>query len=165
MKVLLVNPPYHGWFSLFGLRIPPLGLAYLASSLREKGGDPVITDLAVAKRGEVPSFKDFDVIGIGTDTTRFKIAVDLAKEAKNAGATVVMGGPHPTVVDDAPLASGAVDYVVRGEGEDTLVELLEAVASGREPQDVAGLTYIRKGKVHRTPHRPFREDLDSLPWP
>jgi anaerobic magnesium-protoporphyrin IX monomethyl ester cyclase len=165
MKVLLVNPPYHGWFSLFGVRIPPLGLAYLASSLREKGGAPVILDLAVADAAEVPDFGDFDVVGIGTDTTRFKVAVDLAKEAKKAGAVVVMGGPHPTVVDDAPLASGAVDYVVRGEGEDTLVELTEALAAGRDGAEIPGVTSLRGGKVHRAPARPFRTDLDALPWP
>jgi len=165
VKVLLVNPPYHGWFSLFGVRIPPLGLGYLASSLREAGGTPTILDLAVAKKDEIPRFEDFDIVGIGTDTTRFKTALDLAKEARKAGCTVVMGGPHPTVVDDAPLASGCVDYVVRAEGEVTLVELARALDAGREPDDVPGLTYRRKGALHRTPNRPFREDLDSLPWP
>ncbi|MHC5038555.1 MAG: B12-binding domain-containing radical SAM protein [Planctomycetota bacterium] len=165
MKILLVNPPYHGWFYLFGVRIPPLGLGYLASALRDAGASPTILDLAVAKPEEIPAFGDFDIVGVGTDTTRFKYAVDIAKQAKKAGATVVMGGPHPTVVDDAPLKTGAVDYVVRSEGEETLTELAHALAKGKDPQEITGLTYLRKGSVFRTPDRPFREDLDDLAWP
>jgi anaerobic magnesium-protoporphyrin IX monomethyl ester cyclase len=165
MKVLLVNPPYHGWFSLFGVKIPPLGLGYLASALREAGVVVSILDLAVSRRDEAPPFEAFDVVGIGTDTTRFKKAMDLAAEAKGAGCKVVMGGPHPTVVDDAPLHAGTVDVVVRGEAEETLVELTEAFATGRSLEEVPGLTYRRKGALHRTPARPFREDLDSLAWP
>ena len=69
------------------------------------------------------------------------------------------------MVDEAPLAAGCVDYVVRGEGEDTLVELAGALAGGRDPEEVAGVTYLRQGKIRRNPPRPFREDLDSLPWP
>lgn len=166
MKVLLVNPPYHGWFSLFGVKIPPLGLGYLASSLREKGGEVSILDLAVARPEELPDFGDFDVVGIGTDTTRFKTAMEIGARAKASGARVLMGGPHPTVVDGAPFEAGDdVDFVVRGEGEETLVELLEALAADRDPEDVPGLTYRRRGRLHRTPDRPFRDDLDSLPWP
>ncbi len=165
MKILLVNPAYHGWFYLFGVRIPPLGLAYLASSFRERGGEVDILDLAVARPEEIPSFEDYDLVGIGTDTTRFKTAMELAERAKKAGRTVVMGGPHPTVVDDAPFQRDAVDYVVRGEGEATLVELAEALSRGRSVEDVPGLTYRRRGRIHRTPARPFREDLDALPGP
>jgi anaerobic magnesium-protoporphyrin IX monomethyl ester cyclase len=68
-------------------------------------------------------------------------------------------------VDDAPLASGAVDFVVRGEGEDTIVELVEALAAGRDATDVPGLTTLRNGRLHRAPPRPLRSDLDALPWP
>jgi anaerobic magnesium-protoporphyrin IX monomethyl ester cyclase len=165
MRVLLVNPPHHGLFSLFGVKIPPLGLGYLAASLRKAGMTPTIADLTVARKNEFPDFGKFDLVGIGTDTTRFRAALQLAREAKKAGRPVVMGGPHPTVVDDAPFITGDVDFVARGEAEDTIVELARAVADGREPEGVAGLTYRRKGVLHRTPARPFREDLDALPWP
>jgi anaerobic magnesium-protoporphyrin IX monomethyl ester cyclase len=162
MRILLVNPPYHGFFTLFGLRIPPLGLAYLGASVREAGHEVRIADLNVARAGEKEDFSGWDVVGITTDTTRARRARDIARRAKAAGATVVLGGPHPTTADAEVMREPAVDYVVRSEGETTLVELLGALGEGGDPARIAGLTYRRRGKIVRTPDRPFLRDVDAL---
>jgi anaerobic magnesium-protoporphyrin IX monomethyl ester cyclase len=162
MKILLVNPPYHGWFTLFGLKIPPLGLAYLASALRQAGREVGILDLNVQKPDEAGDFSDYDVVGIGSDTTRFTRAREIARKAKQAGAVVVMGGPHPTTADSEVLREKAVDYVVRSEAEATIVELLDCLEAGRDPLTVRGISLRRNGTTLRSKDRGFTSDVDSI---
>jgi anaerobic magnesium-protoporphyrin IX monomethyl ester cyclase len=79
---------------------------------------------------------------------------------------VVMGGPHPCYVDKEVLASSWVDFIVHGEGEVTLLELVRALeGGGRDWEGIQGLSFQRDGEVIRTPPRPFIRDLDSLPMP
>ncbi len=165
MKVLLVNPPHHGWYTLFGVRIPPLGLGYLASSLRKAGHEPQILDMDVAAPSEEPDFRSFGMVGIGTDTTRFRKAGEIAAKAREAGSVVVMGGPHPTTADLEVARTASVDYVARSESEETIVELAACLESRGDPAGVKGLTFRRDGRVVRTPDRPFNPDLDSIPLP
>jgi radical SAM superfamily enzyme YgiQ (UPF0313 family) len=61
-------------------------------------------------------FKKYDIVGISTDTTRHRQALQLAKRAKGSGCTVVMGGPHPGYVDEEILSTQRVDFIVHGEG-------------------------------------------------
>ncbi len=165
MKVLLINPPHHGWYTLFGVRIPPLGLAYLASALRNAKHEAAILDMNVSEIDEFGGFEKFDMVGIGTDTTRYRRAREIAKMARKAGKTVVMGGPHPTTADMDVVKDKSVDFVVRSEGEETIVELAECLQSGGNPSDVRGLTFRRGGRIVRTGDRPFNDDLDSIPKP
>jgi anaerobic magnesium-protoporphyrin IX monomethyl ester cyclase len=81
-------------------------------------------------------------------------------------ALIVFGGPHATVMDVDTLSKYAdVDIVVRREGEETLLELARHVAEDGKFDQVAGLTFRKKGEIIRTPDRPFIENLDELPYP
>ena len=83
----------------------------------------------------------------------------------NSSIVTVLGGPHCTCLPESVAGYDSVDYVVVGEGEETIQELALKIQN-REPVDsVKGLAYKVDGKVHRTPPRPFIEDLDSLPFP
>jgi radical SAM superfamily enzyme YgiQ (UPF0313 family) len=79
------------------------------------------------------------------------------------GIPVVMGGPHSTFLPEESLKYA--DYVVRGEGEDTLTELIEHLESGKSLRDIKGLSYREGDTVVHNPDRPLVQDLDSGPVP
>lgn len=126
----------------------------------------MVRDLAITKKREEIDFKEFDVVGISTDTTRHRTALRLAKKVKEKGCTVVMGGPHPGYVDQEILSTKKVDFIVHGEGEVTFSELLSALEK-REAnfRSIQGVSFFSNGQLIRTHPRPFIEDLDSLPMP
>jgi len=111
---------------------------------------------------------DPGVLGISTDTETYLSGLECARIAKTArpGLPVVMGGPHSTVMHQEVAREEHVDYVVRGEGELTMLELADFLLKGAgDPTDIKGLTYRRSGTVVSTPKRPFIEDPDTLPFP
>lgn len=162
MRVLLVYPGSSDIYRKVGFILPPLGLAYIASVLRENGYDVEILDMKVTKNE--PELSGYDVIGISADAMRYKEGLRTAKIAKGKGRTVIMGGPHPTFLDEDALRNG-VDFVVRGEGEETVPELLEAIKGDISPHEVKGVSFMSNGGVHRTPDRTPVRDLDILPLP
>ncbi|RMF67633.1 MAG: radical SAM protein [Calditrichaeota bacterium] len=167
MNVLLVSPHRGAAFERIGIRVPPLGLLYIGAVLKKAGHD-VEFDLAES-REHLPDMADADVVGISCTTIQFKPGLRVAKAAKEQGKIVVMGGPHPTSSADEVLRSGVVDYVVRAEGEETAVELLEGLQHNGhfDPGKVAGLSWLERetGRIVHNPVRPFIQDLDSLPYP
>ncbi len=167
MRILLINPPNAGILKAVGVHFPPLGLLYLAAYLEREGYRPEVKDLCVEKgsKGDI-RFRDYDVVGIGTDTTRYYNALRIARTAQREGCTVIMGGPHPCFVDEEVLNTNQVDFVVRGEGESTLHELLVELQKERgEFSRVKGISFRRNGHIVRTPQREFIEDIDHLPLP
>jgi anaerobic magnesium-protoporphyrin IX monomethyl ester cyclase len=164
MKILLTNPATIGGFRAIGLHFPPMGLLYLGGYLEREGYQVEIRDFC--NPGESPEYSRYDLVGISTDTTRHYKAMGIARQAKEAGCTVVMGGPHPCYIDDEILASRWVDFIVHGEGEVTLLELVRALeGGGKDWEGIQGLSFQRDGAVIRTPSRPFIRDLDALPMP
>lgn len=154
-----VNKPY-----------PPLGLLYVSAYLKRAGFDVGVQDTTFAARGAVHdrlARREAPVVGLYTNLTTRASVLDLTRAAKAAGATVVLGGPESADWPDAYLAHGA-DVVVIGEGEQTMAELLDALAR-RGPHrlhDVAGIVFRDEaGAVVRTAPRPLATDLDALPWP
>lgn len=163
MKILLINPPNFNLYTHMGAIMPPLGLAYIASVLKEAGHSPEILDLDVTKRQV--DFTAYDLIGISTLTPTYPQALDIAQECNKEGVPVVMGGYHSTFMDEETLGTGWVDYVVRGEGEYILLDLLDYLG-GKKPLDqVKGVSYRRNGEVRRNPGAHPVHDLDSLPLP
>ena len=92
MRILLVNPPNTGILKAVGVHFPPLGLLSLGAYLEGEGYHPEVKDLCVDKysTGDI-RFRDYDVVGIGTDTTRFSNALRIAERARREGCTVIMG--------------------------------------------------------------------------
>jgi anaerobic magnesium-protoporphyrin IX monomethyl ester cyclase len=166
MNILLINPAPTGTLKATGVLFPPLGLLYIAAYMEREGHQVVVRDLAIRKRKENIDFKEYDVVGISTDTTRHRQALQLAESAKTMGCTVVMGGPHPGYVDEEILSTRKVDFIVRGEGEVTFSELVAALQKkdGRL-HSIQGISFFSNGELVRTPPRPFVENLDSLPLP
>ena len=164
MKILLTNPANIGGFRAIGLHFPPTGLLYLGSYLEQDGHDVEIRDFCVP--GESPDYSHYDIVGISTDTTRHLKALRIARQAKEAGCTVVMGGPHPCYCEEEIFASGWVDFIIHGEGEVTLLELAKTLEAGEKDwEGMPGLSFRRDGEVVRGAPHPFIKDLDSLPFP
>lgn len=168
MNILLINPPMPGIYHRMGLIMPPLGVMYLASYVKNHGHGVEILDLNVTKNGSRIDFSPYDLVGISSDTPRINDAMHLARSAKEAGKPVVMGGSHPTFQDEEILSTGWVDFIVRGEGEITFLDLVTAL-EGRRKEDlgkVSGISHIDEaGKMIRTGTPRFVDDLDDLPYP
>lgn len=148
MKILLVNAPVtvrntHARLS------PPLGLAYIASALMAAGHRVSAIDLNVSglnlnRITGIVEAEHPDVVGISamTETVTNGLAVARAIKAIAPETVVVMGGAHPTILPLEVLAEDAVDYVVVGDGERTMVELVSALGgNGPRLEDIAGLGY------------------------
>jgi anaerobic magnesium-protoporphyrin IX monomethyl ester cyclase len=166
MKILLINPAPSGALKATGVLFPPLGLLYVAAYAEKEGHQVVVRDLAIRKKKEDFFFENYDIVGISTDTTRHRQALQLAKRAKMSGCTVIMGGPHPGYVDEEILSTKRVDFIVRGEGEMTFSELAAALQKNDGKFDsIQGISFMSNGQIVRTPPRAFMENLDLLPLP
>jgi len=112
--------------------------------------------------------RDPYILGITSTTPTIYSALKVAKLAKEVDGdiTTVIGGPHVTFTANEVLDSSEdVDFVVAGEGEYTMLELLKALEGDRSLKEVKGITFRDKGKIVKTPSRGYIEDLDSLPFP
>lgn len=109
--------------------------------------------------------KDFnpDVLGIFMYTGAYKSAKIIARLAKsmNPELKVVVGGPHPTLAPEETIKNEEFDFLIRGEGEFTFLELME----GKYFYNIKGLSYKKGGKIFHNQPREFIQDLDSLPFP
>ena len=149
---------------------PPLGLMYVAASLRHAGYNVRILDCtfmeSIDEAEEVVLQTDARYVGIHSMITLTKNAVTLAKAAKESGKTVVYGGPDPSTAPEKYLKKGYGDYIVIGEGESAALELIEAVDRGEMPLYVKGLVFLNgEGSVITTPARELMRDLDSIVLP
>ncbi|HEY5540232.1 MAG TPA: cobalamin-dependent protein, partial [Coriobacteriia bacterium] len=178
-KILFVTPPYACWGVQTIGNWPPLQLAYLAGEALKAGHEAKIYD-AMNKdttfediRAQIEAYKpDFvmsldylPVTGaISTATVPAALkALGVAKEVDPAIVTLI-GGPHPTFMYEEMLNDEAntADYILRGESEATLIDLMATLGSGGSPDDVKGIAFVRDGEIVATPMRPHIADLDTL---
>ncbi len=165
MRILLINPPYFAGYQKLTLDLPPLGLAYIASLLRQSGHDVRIADMTLGLN-ELPSrFDDFDLVGISSDTPRHNQAIQLAERVKLYDRPVIMGGPHVSFLPEESLKTGFVDYVVKGEGEYIIKELVDYLAEGADVKDVPGISYVIDGEIIHNTNQPGLIDVNHLPLP
>lgn len=172
MKICLINPPWvtksnNIWTKIRGT-LPPLGLLYLAAFLEREGVTADIIDCQAGLRSweEVRSrLKQgrYDLYGITGTTSIISNSYRLAAMVKDChpDAKVVMGGVHVTALPEEALGKSAVDFVIRGEGENALLEL----AKGAAPDAIAGLSYRAGGKIVHNGESCIMPDLDALPFP
>ncbi len=166
MKVLLLNPPSNGAYNRLGLKFPPLGLGYLASVLRQRGHWVDIIDFNVQKLSlsNLP-WEEWDIVGISGDTSSHSRVMKIAGAAKEAGKTVVVGGYHASFREEEVLKSGIVDFVVKGEGEESFAELVDCLEEKGNLAKVSNLAYWRDGRVLESFKKEPPADLNKIPWP
>jgi len=148
---------------------PPLGVLYLAARLRQRTGiAPRILDTTFARDADAFLEKElaaekYDLVGISAMVTMARDAAAAAALVKRIRpeTKVILGGPHPTIMAERVLEHPAVDAVCLGEGEETLVEVVERGGF----LGVSGVWYKEGAEVKRNPSRPLLKDLDQLPFP
>ncbi|MFC1855667.1 B12-binding domain-containing radical SAM protein [Thermodesulfobacteriota bacterium] len=155
-----VKSPFHHIFSR--TTIPRLGSVLLATILKNNGFKThvIIEDV---KEFTKSMLKDIDMVAISTITSTAPRAYQIADECRAAGLPVVMGGAHVTFLPDEALDHS--DYVVRGEGENAILKLLNALNNDTPLHDIHGLSYMRDGKAAHNEKESYINDLDSLPMP
>ena len=184
--VALIAPPERVGAGRFASGvIPPLGVAYLASSLLAVGHRVTLVDAV----GEAPAARwrwgrwaargldaegileriprDVDMIGVSSRYTAAHGLVSALCERLGAArpdVALVVGGPHATACPELVLSSPAVDWVVLGEGERTLRRLVDVVAGRAGVGELDGVAYRDGARVLVRPPTPL-SDLDALPWP
>ena len=169
-KILFVTPPYHSGVDEIAGRWLPLGLLYLAAAARQAAVTPLLYD-AMTRGDSLREVEehlreraaDYVAVTAITATASDAVAVlELAKKARPDCVTI-LGGVHPTFMYRELLAqSTAIDYIVIGEGEQTLRHLLETLEQGGDPASVPGLAFRGSGTTVITGRRPLTENLDEL---
>jgi len=173
MKICLISPPYNSAVkSVVGVSSPPLGLAYIASVLRQnhevKIIDSNILNYTIGDvEEELRSFNP-DVVGITSVTPSIYEAYKVAETAKKVreDCTVVLGGPHATFMPRETMEECKyIDIIVRGEGEETTRELIENIEKGAPLNEVKGITFREKNGIIDTEPRLFIKNIDNIPFP
>jgi radical SAM superfamily enzyme YgiQ (UPF0313 family) len=167
ISLIEAKPASYNGFERFA--IPRLGLPTMAAILKQDGHEVRVYVHALSGlwQHSLEILKS-DLIGISTLTPTAPEAYDLARWVRRANRLrrrqipVVLGGPHVTFLPDEGLEHA--DYVVRGEGEHTLRELVRCLEGDGRLEDILGLSY-REGELKRhNAARPLEPDLDSLPF-
>ena len=169
MKVLLATPPWKStelW--------PPLGLLYLAGSLKRSRGDEVVVVDAFCENLTKEEFLDRvererpDMLGMNCSTHTFIATMDVLQEAHRRfpSMLIILGGYHATFAPKEILRDYRfIDYIIKGEAEFSLPKLLDHLDKGTDPADVEGVAYLTpEGALVENPLS-LVEDLDSLPFP
>ncbi|MBI5332222.1 MAG: cobalamin B12-binding domain-containing protein [Candidatus Aenigmarchaeota archaeon] len=215
MKILLIKPPLDLFDFEVASIVPPLGLAYIAGFLEKndynvKILDTVVEDtepkhikdnlyhwgLSYEKINEFILKEKPDVVGIGClFSSQFRNSMVVAKHAKEAGCIVVVGGTHASANPEELLKSGYIDYVVLGEGEETVLELMKSIENKEELRSnssksrigkyhnkytflnnkksisdsaickIDGLAYKYRGKIHVNQKTKYIKNIDTIPMP
>ncbi|MBI5507281.1 MAG: cobalamin B12-binding domain-containing protein [Deltaproteobacteria bacterium] len=175
-RVMLITPPYHtGVVEAAGVWLP-LHLVYLAGAARQAGAEVYLYDAmslrhdhdAIAK--EIERFRP-DVVGVTAITAMEPDARRVCRSAKAVDPRILtlLGNQHPTFMWREILgADPAVEAIVCGEGEQTLAEVVAAVAATpgaahtTDLGPVRGVAWRRDGIAVQNPPRPLCADLDRL---
>ncbi len=171
-KIALITPPYHSGVVESAGTWLNVGFVSIGGSLRAAGYEVDYYD-AMSLWHDWPEIRqrleDFapDLVATTAFTASIIEAVKLLKLAKevNPEVVTVLGNVHATFCYDELLASEKtpIDFIVRGEGETTLVRLLACLEAGDDPARVEGLAFRRQGEIVATAPAPFIKNLDLLP--
>jgi anaerobic magnesium-protoporphyrin IX monomethyl ester cyclase len=168
MKVMLTTPPWKTaelW--------PPLGLLYIAANVRKHRNDEVkvvdafCLNLDSDQLVEMVEKERPDVFGMNCSTHTFLKAIETIRKVSERlpDTVIVLGGYHATFAAE-PILRGYpfIDYIIKGEAEEAMVDLLGCIESGRRPDQVPGISYLDEGR-HVSNQIAIVEDIDALPMP
>ncbi len=168
MNILLISPlltrrnPY----------VPNIGLAYIGAVLIENGHSVSMLDIEAFKysketvRGKIRE-ENMDIICIGTLVTGFAYVswlCGMIKEIKPE-VPIILGNSIATTIPEIALRHLDVDYLVLGEGEITIIELINAIKHNTPKSTIHGIAYLDNNEVIITKERELIKDLDTIPFP
>ncbi len=165
MKIRLIEPGPPGVSVYDRSRLPRLGLPLLGEILRRRGYDVKVYVETIAPIDWYDVLQA-DLVGFSTITATAPAAYRMAERVKQMGIPTVIGGSHVTFLTDEALEH--CDFVVRGEGQNTLPELVSALEGKTSPGIIKGLSYRdADGSIRHNPDRPActQEEFAALPTP
>lgn len=187
MKILLINPFLTVSKDNPAQPSPLLSLPYLAAYLEENGYKVKILDIAALgynKKIKInekvryglteEEIKDYinrvspDIVGITSPSTvHAQDMHEVAKIVKSVGKEikVVVGGAHSSSNPEKVLKDDNVDIIVKGEGEETLLNIVKTLEKGKGLDDIDGIIFKKNGKIIINSPRKYIENLDLIPFP
>jgi anaerobic magnesium-protoporphyrin IX monomethyl ester cyclase len=187
MKILLAIPPYTHTKGEHQFIVFPLGIAYIASVLEKAGHEVSVIDSLVEdplpKKDEdgnllvgltwkklMDKIKSInpDILGVSCGfTSQFKNTEKLCKLVRefNPKIKIFGGGAHASALTDKIIETGLIDYAIFGEGEETVVELVNAIEKNLPLEKIKGIGFLKNSKAVKNEKRPFIQHLDTLPFP
>ncbi|MBN1162043.1 MAG: cobalamin-dependent protein [Dehalococcoidales bacterium] len=166
LRILLINPPQSTRYPQ-----PPIGLALIAAILEKEGHTVSLLDanaLQLKPEDVAGAVSDAGVVGITAMTPTIGTALYIAHYLKRdrPGIKIILGGPHATLLPEETLNSSPdIDIIVRGEGDETVIDLMRAIEGGQPLDNIPGISYKADGKIVHTADRTSNVDMDSLPYP
>ncbi|MBN1872070.1 MAG: B12-binding domain-containing radical SAM protein, partial [Candidatus Omnitrophica bacterium] len=149
----------------------PYGLLSIATVLKKAGHNILIYDENVQDY-TLERLMSFNPAAVGLSVLTgpsIQRAIELSKRIKEKAAevTVIWGGVHPSLLPDETIREDYIDYIVMGEGERTVLNLLRHIQNPSQfpIEHVEGVCYKRGGNAIKQPRREFIQDLDELPDP
>ena len=151
-----------------------LGLAYLHAVIEQAGHEITTRNFNHVEQDSAERMIEDDLASLDPEYllvqvfTMNRVACYRVIEAarrERPHLKIIVGGVHASIFPEQLLTHFAIDYVVIGEGERTVVELLEALEAGTSPETVNGIAFLRHGVTTRTAERGLIADLDSIPFP
>jgi radical SAM superfamily enzyme YgiQ (UPF0313 family) len=172
--MLFINPAQEKFGGFLSRYVPvgiPVAIGCVAAYLKQHGipvrvVDEEIVDITPSVlRDLVDGLERPYVFGLSCLTAHVVRGYELARmiKAEFPDSIVVAGGLHPTALPDEALATGHVDYVVRGEGEEVMLQLYRAIRGAGDPTTLLGVSYRRDGRAYHNPEAPLIPDLDDIP--
>jgi anaerobic magnesium-protoporphyrin IX monomethyl ester cyclase len=176
LKILFVEPPKDYWFVMGEYLPPPYGILQLAAFLEHKDVGLEIQILDCNAEGldwtglekRIASFNPDIVASSSLATCNTYLSVRTFEIAKklNPNVLTIAGGQHFSVLDKESIKEyPEIDLIIRGEGEQILSEIVQAIVNGQPFFSVKGITYRNNGHIIQNPPHPFIENLDNLPFP
>jgi len=187
-KVFLLFPPVRLYKETMKIVFPPLGVSYIASVIRNEVDVKIMDAVAEGFYNEIELDEDFivygsnykdilarieqyqpDILGITClFSSVFPIVSEICKRAKalNPNIITITGGTYPTFCAEELLRKEpALDVIVLGEGEATMLEIIRALRQGKNLSMIDGLAFRENGKIRITPKTKWIENLDEIPFP
>lgn len=172
--MLFINPAQEKFGGFLSRYVPvgiPVAIGCLAAYLKKHGikvrvVDEELVDITPSVLRElVDGLEKPYMFGLSCLTAHVVRAYQLARmiKAEFPDSIVVAGGLHPTAMPEEALATGDIDYVVRGEGEEVMLQLHRAIRNGADPTKLMGLSFIRNGQVVSNAEAPLIPELDDIP--
>jgi anaerobic magnesium-protoporphyrin IX monomethyl ester cyclase len=189
MKVCFIRPPFVELrYQMVALPVPPIGFAYVVAAARAAGHEVVVIDAIGEAPDQVTPLEElrFACRGLTVEEVVERVPLDAGAYAVSVmfsqdwgyvrrltaalkerfpAAVMIGGGEAITALPEYSLETGMLDHAVLGEGEETIVELLDALTSGRSSEDVAGLVTRVGERLVRTAPRPRIRKIDDVVRP
>ena len=147
----------------------PLGILAVATPLKRAGFDVVLIDSTITpnfKQRVLEEVRDALCLGVSLVTgPMIRETVDIARSVKawDPDFPIILGGWHPSLLPKQTLEAPYIDYIVRGQGEDSLLELVQHIRAGAAPDFISGIGFKRDGRLIMTPERSLRPLAEMPP--